>query len=362
MLENFVKQIMENFSFYKESWNYEDGCIYTGIMDMYNATGDEKYYDFVFDNIKKWIGKDGKIRNYEISEYNIDNLNSGKVLFSIYSRTKEKKYETAIKELYEQVMTHPRTLEKNFWHKKIYPNQVWLDGLYMALPFYLEYENVFNSRKNYDDIYNQILNVEKHMKDGKTGLYYHGYDESREERWADSETGLSQNFWSRAMGWYVMALIDVLEITDDKYEKKEKVKEVFRKAADALLNFQDKENGMWYQVINKGDNPKNYTETSGTLMIAYSILKGCRLGILDDGYRKSGEKAFYGTMKKYLSEKDGKIILGGICGVAGLGNDPYRDGSEEYYYSERLISNDAKGTGPFLMAYSEIIQNQNITK
>ena len=119
---------------------------------------------------------------------------------------------------------------------------------------------------------------------------------------------------------------------------------------------------MWYQVINKGDNPKNYAETSGTLMIAYSILKGCRLGILDDGYRKSGEKAFYGTMKKYLSEKDGTIILGGICGVAGLGNDPYRDGSEEYYYSERLISNDAKGTGPFLMAYSEIIQNQNITK
>ena len=281
------------------------------------------------------------------------------MLFPIYAETKDEKYRLAMSLLKSQMDTHPRISNGGFWHKKIYPNQVWLDGLYMALPFYLEYENVFNSRKNYDDIYNQILNVEKHMKDGKTGLYYHGYDESKEERWADPETGLSQNFWSRAMGWYVMALIDVLEITDDKYEKKEKVKEVFRKAIDSLLNFQDKETGMWYQVINKGDNPKNYMETSGTLMIAYSVLKGCRLGILDAEYKKYGEKAFSGTIEKYLSEKDGEIVLGGICGVAGLGNNPYRDGSEEYYYSERLISNDAKGTGPFLMAYSEIIQSQD---
>jgi unsaturated rhamnogalacturonyl hydrolase len=359
MLESFVKQIMKDFKFYKESWNYEDGCIYKGIMDMYYATGDKDYYDFVFENIEKWIDKDGKIKNYEISEYNIDNLNSGKVLFPIYKKTKEKKYETAIKELYEQIKTHPRTIEKNFWHKKIYPNQVWLDGLYMALPFYLEYENIFDNKKNYDDIFDQILNVEKHMKDKKTGLYYHGYDESKTERWSDSETGLSQNFWSRAMGWYVMALIDVLEITDDKYEKKEKVKEIFRNTIDALINFQDNKSGMWYQVIDKGENPKNYTETSGTLMIAYSILKGCRLGILEEKYEKSGSKAFQGTVEKYLSEKEGKIFLGGICGVAGLGNDPYRDGSEEYYYSERLITNDAKGTGPFLMAYSEIIYKQN---
>lgn len=356
MLKKFLKQIMEDFSFYKESWNYEDGCIYKGIMDVYNATGDEEYYGFVFENIEKWIDEEGKIKNYEISEYNIDNLNSGKVLFPIYEKTKEKKYETAIKELYQQVKTHPRTTEKNFWHKNIYPNQVWLDGLYMALPFYLEYENIFNNKENYEDIYTQILNVEKHMKDEKTGLYYHGYDESKKERWSDSETGLSKNFWSRAMGWYVMALIDVLEITDDKYEKKEKVKEVFRKAIEALLNYQDKESGMWYQVIDKGENPKNYAETSGTLMIAYSILKGCRLGILNSTHKEYGEKAFNGTIEKYLSEKDAKITLGGICGVAGLGNTPYRDGSEEYYYSEKLISNDAKGTGPFLMAYGEILR------
>ena len=361
MSDEFVKQIMEDFKFYKKTWNYEDGCIYAGIMNMYNVTGEEKYYDFVFRNVEKWIDESGKIKNYEISEYNIDNLNSGKVLFPIYEKTKETKYEKAIKELYEQVKTHPRTEERNFWHKNIYPNQVWLDGLYMALPFYLEYENIFDNKQNYDDIYTQILNVVKLMKDQKTGLYYHGYDESKKERWADKETGLSQNFWSRAMGWYVMALVDVLDITDDKYENKEKLKEVFKNTIDALLNFQDKQNGMWYQVIDKGENPKNYTETSGTLMMAYSILKGCRLGILDNEYRKYGEKAFNGTVEKYLEKEDGKLHLKGICGVAGLGNTPYRDGSEEYYYSEKLIENDAKGTGPFLMAYSEILYGKKHT-
>lgn len=355
MLNDFIKQLMKDFRFYKESWNYEDGCIYVGVMDMYNVKQNEKYYDFVVNNVDKFITDDGKIRNYDIKEYNIDNLNSGKVLFSIYDKTKEEKYRLAIEELYEQVKTHPRTKEKNFWHKNIYPNQVWLDGLYMALPFYIEYENYFGNKKNYDDIYLQIFNVVKHMKDDITGLYYHGYDESREERWSNPNTGLSENFWLRAMGWYTMAMIDVLEKTDDKYPNKSKLEEIFVETIKSLINYQDNETGMWYQVIDKGSNPKNYLETSGTLMVAYSILKGCRLAILDKKYEVHGTKAFDGTIKKYLLKKGEKISLEGICGVAGLGNTPYRDGSEDYYYSEKLVSNDAKGTGPFLMAYSEIL-------
>jgi len=251
----------------------------------------------------------------------------------------------------------PRTKEGNFWHKKIYPNQVWLDGLYMAQPFYMEYETRYNHLEHYNDILLQFRCVEQHMKDEKTGLYYHGYDESRQMYWADKETGCSQNFWLRAIGWLVIALTDTLEQMDEQiyYEYRE-LGAMLKNLVDSLLPFQDK-CGMFYQVVNRADVPGNYLETSGSAILACGILKAVRLGLLPERYRAFGEHAFYGTVEKYLkTDAHGQIILGGICLVAGLGGEQRRDGTLAYYLSEPVVENEAKGVAPLLMAYTEMIK------
>ncbi|MGN0168013.1 MAG: glycoside hydrolase family 105 protein, partial [Acetatifactor sp.] len=245
-----------------------------------------------------------------------------------------------------------------FWHKKIYPNQVWLDGLYMGQPFYMEYETKFNDKKNYGDIFAQFANVVKHMRDESTGLYYHGYDASREAFWCDKETGLSKNFWLRAIGWYSMALLDTLSKCEPGEEYKaeyDNLKTVFVQLMDDMLKFQD-ESGMWYQLPALGGKEPNYLETSGSAIMAYSLLKGVRLGFLPENYREYGLKAFNGICDRYLKETDGSLNLGGICLVAGLGpaDNTRRDGTFEYYMSEPVVENDAKGVGPLLLAYTEL--------
>ncbi|AOY76079.1 glycoside hydrolase family 88/105 protein [Clostridium formicaceticum] len=349
----FIDFHINHFKKYKEKWNYEDGCVLKGALDLYHSTGEKKYLDFVQRYLTETITEDGKIAVYEMEEFNIDNINSGKVLFDFYEITKEEKYRKAIEVLYQQLENHPRTQEGSFWHKKIYPNQVWLDGLYMAMPFYAKYEKLFNASKGFGDIYQQFMTVERRIKDAETGLYYHGYDESRKERWSNPDTGLSLHFWGRAMGWFVMALVDTLEIIEADFSNAEEIKKIFVETIDALLKYQDKASSMWYQVVDQGTREGNYLETSGTLMIAYGILKGVRLGYLPENYRTFGQKAFDGTVEKYLDTENQQ--LKGICGVAGLGNVPYRDGSYEYYISEAITPNDYKGLGAFLMAYSETL-------
>lgn len=340
----------------KSKWNYIDGCMIKAIIEMYSITKDEKYLNFADHFIDYFVQEDGTINSYSVEEYNIDNVNAGKVLFELYDLTGKEKYRKAIDTVYEQVKTQPRTKEGNFWHKKIYPNQIWLDGLYMGQPFYMEYETKFNRMGNYLDIYKQFINVEKLLKDEKTGLYYHAYDSSREMFWCNKETGLSQNFWLRAEGWYVMALLDTLEKMDDQifYEYR-KLMSMFRDIIDAMLKYQN-ESGMWYQVIDKTDREDNYLETSGSAIMAYAILKGVRLGYLPERYSAYGEKAFYGVCDTYLKEKDGELNLGGICLVAGLGGKEMRDGTYEYYMSEPVVENEAKGVAPLLLAYTEILR------
>ena len=249
----------------------------------------------------------------------------------------------------------PRTKEGNFWHKNIYPNQVWLDGLYMCQPFYMEYETRFNDKKNYADIFSQFFNVAENMRDPKTGLYYHAYDSSREMFWCDKVTGLSQNFWLRALGWYSMALLDTLDKADASVgEPYEKMKQIFVDLMDSMLKYQD-ESGMWYQVVNVGGMDRNYLETSGSSIMAYALLKGVRLGFLPESYRVYGERAFHGICDKYLSEdENGELHLDGICLVAGLGGANRRSGTFDYYMSEPVVKDDAKGVGPFLLAYTEM--------
>ncbi|ABR47117.1 glycosyl hydrolase, family 88 [Alkaliphilus metalliredigens QYMF] len=352
---DFIKVYLEGYSKYKEKWNYEDGCVYKGALDLYKATNDKEYLNFVKAFIDESISESGEILRYEIEEFNIDNINTGKVLFDLYEMTRESKYKKAAMQLREQLQKHPKTEEGSFWHKKIYPNQVWLDGLYMAMPFYAEYEKLFNKSQGFEDIHKQFMVVRDRVKDLESGLYYHGYDESKKERWSHPETGLSQNFWSRAMGWFVMAMVDTLEVIGEGTPYFLGIQEMLKESIDALLKYQDKQTFMWYQVIDQIHGEGNYLETSGTLMIAYGILKGVRLGFLPEEYQSFGKKAFTGVIEKYLDTNTNH--LGGICGVAGLGNTPYRDGSYEYYMSEKIIENDPKGVGAFLMTYSEMLRS-----
>ena len=290
-------------------------------------------------------------------------MNAGKTLFALYEINGREKYRRAIDLIYSQIQTQPRTAEGNFWHKKIYPNQVWLDGMYMGQPLYMEYETKFNQRQHYDDIFSQFANVVKNMRDRETGLYYHGYDASREVFWCDRETGLSRNFWLRALGWYSMALLDTLNKCEPGQEYREaydNLKQVFTDLVDSMLKFQHA-SGLWYQLPALGGKDPNYLETSGSSIMAYCLLKGVRLGILPEHYREYGLKAFDGVCSNYLKEKDGHLSLGGICLVAGLGpaSDLRRDGSFEYYMSEPIVEDDAKGVGPLLLAYTELRRLEN---
>ncbi len=347
----------------KVGWNYVDGCMILAILETYHITGKKRYLEFADAFIDCRVHEDGSIEGYRVEEYNLDNINAGKTLFSLYEITGKEKYRKAIELIYSQVCTHPRTAEGNFWHKQIYPHQVWLDGLYMVMPFYMEYETIINNKKNYNDIFNQFDNVVKYLRDEKTGLYFHVYDASKTAFWCDKETGLCQNFWLRALGWYAMALLDTLEKCDAVAagEKYDKLKAVFVDFIESLLKYQE-ESGMWYQLPARAGEPGNYLETSGTAIFAYSLLKAVRLGILTENYREPAVKAFQAIMDQYLTvDEAGVMHLGGICLVAGLGpeHNRRRDGSYEYYMSEPIVSDDAKGVGPFLLAYTEIRRQIN---
>lgn len=339
-------------------WNYIDGCMITGILELYEITGEARFLDFADRFISGFVEEDGRIRTYDPEEYSLDNVNPAKNLFTLYDLTGKEKYRKAIELVRSQLSTMPRTPEGNFWHKLIYPNQVWLDGIYMALPFYMEYEKRFDAQKDCEDICRQIANVEIRMRDPKTGLYYHGYDASRKMYWADPDTGCSPNFWLRAEGWFILGLVDVLEIMKDLPMQAESVhlQHMLLDLAKALSKYQDP-SGLWYQLIALPELEGNYLETSGTALISAALLKAVRLGFLPESFRAVGEKAFYGIVDHRLTKNtDGTPCVTGICLVAGLGGEQHRDGSVAYYLSEPVVQNDAKGVGPLLLAYTEMLR------
>ena len=343
-------------------WNYVDGCMIKAIFDIYYATGDKKYFDFAKDYVDFYVDADGGILGYHVDEYNCDHINMGKVLFDLYRATHDDKYKKAIELQYSQLLTQPRISSGNFWHKKIYPNQVWLDGLYMVQPFYLEHEMLFNDCRKIDDVLSQFKHVYDVMRDPATGLLYHGYDESREMFWADKITGLSRNFWTRSIGWYAMALVDTFEkLVGTDYVNCD-LPSHLRDVMDALLKVADPETKMFYQVTNAGAREGNYLETSGTCAIAYALMKGARLGCLPAIYFEHGREIFDAVVEHKLVISDDSFILKDICLVAGLGGMSgkggyeQRDGTYEYYISEPRVNNDAKGVAPFLFAYAEILQ------
>lgn len=339
-------------------WNYIDGCMITGILELYEITGEARFLDFADRFLSGFVEENGHIRTYDPEEYSLDNVNPGKNLFPLYDLTGKEKYRKATERVRSQLSTMPRTPEGNFWHKLIYPNQVWLDGIYMALPFYMEYEKRFDAQKDCQDICQQIANVEIRMRDPETGLYYHGYDASRKMYWADPDTGCSPNFWLRAEGWFILGLVDVLEIMKDIPMQAESVhlQHMLLDLAKALSKYQDP-SGLWYQLIALPELEGNYLETSGTALISAALLKAVRLGFLPESFRAVGEKAFYGIVDHRLTKNaDGTPCVTGICLVAGLGGEQHRDGSVAYYLSEPVVQNDAKGVGPLLLAYTEMLR------
>lgn len=343
-------------------WNYIDGCMITALLRLYTITNESKYLEFADDFVSFFVCDDGSIKTYSVEEYNLDNVRPACNLFALYDLTGREKYRKAMDTVRSQLDTMPRTKEGNFWHKKIYPNQVWLDGLYMAQPFYMEYERRYNKMSGCMDSFKQFENVKRLMKDDKTGLYYHGYDESRQMYWADKETGCSPNFWLRATGWYMAALVDTAEAMGEQiYYEYRTLQDTLKELADALLVYMDKEANMFYQVIDKASAKGNYLETSGSSLIAYAMLKGARLGYLPERFLGIAKDIFYGVTDRYLSKNDdGTPRLSGICLVAGLGGETHRDGSLEYYFSEPVVENDAKGTAPLLLAYTELMSNKMI--
>ncbi len=338
----------------KASWNYIDGCMLTALMEMTRITGDGRYGAFAEKVADHFVREDGSIRTFKPDDHNLDDINEGRVLFELYDRTGKEKYRLAADGLARQLDAQPRTAEGSFWHKAIYPNQVWLDGLYMAQPFRALYEKHFG-RRDYSDIVRQIRTVHERMLDREKGLYYHGYDASRTAFWADPVTGCSKNFWLRSLGWFAVALADLTDILPEGEERRE-LAGIFADLMAAVSRYADGETGLYWQVPDQGGREGNYLETSGSAMMAYAMLKGARLGVLGKEYAAKGQKTFDGIMDKYLTFTDSGLDLGGICLVAGLGpeNNRRRDGSYEYYISEPVVANDAKGVAPFVLAYTEI--------
>ncbi|NGM65522.1 glycoside hydrolase family 105 protein [Sphingobacterium sp. SGR-19] len=332
-------------------WNYCHGLVMQSILQVYDKTDNTKYYDYVYDYADTMVNADGTIKTYKPLEYNIDRVNTGKILFPILAKTKEERFKIALDHQREQMRTHPRTKDGSFWHKKVYPHQVWLDGLYMAGPFLAQYAKENNEAALFDDVALQIVDVRKYLYDSETGLYFHGWDESKQQRWADPKTGLSPHFWSRSIGWYMMAIVDVLDFLPEDHKDRPEIIKILQELSASIEKFRDTETGMWYQVTDLGDREGNYLESTGSIMFIYTWIKGAQKGYLDKRYLKKGEQAYDQYLQRFVkTEADGSLSIMDCCSVAGLGGEKnYRDGSFEYYISEPIRDNDPKAIGPFIM-------------
>tara|TARA_R110002050_G_scaffold153728_2_gene281464 strand:- start:57767 stop:59014 length:1248 start_codon:yes stop_codon:yes gene_type:complete len=343
----------------KPRWSYTNGLVLSAAIKVYGETKKQEYYDYIYAYANDLIDSTGTIKTYSLEDQNLDMIKSGDVLLYLYDKTKEERFLKAMQILSSQMDSQPRTSDGGFWHKKRYPYQMWLDGLYMAEPFHAHYTKLFEkdgeeAKKIYDDILLQFDLIQKHCHDEKTGLLYHGWDESREQKWADKKTGTSPHFWSRAMGWYGMALVDVLDFLPEDHPGRERIITYLNQFAEAVTKYQDT-SGLWYQVLDQGDREGNYLEASGSSMFTYTFAKGAHKGYLPEKYLGIAEKAYSGILENLISiEDNGVVNLNKVCGVAGLGGDPYRDGSYEYYVNEIIRSNDPKGTGPFILASLEL--------
>lgn len=345
--------VIRNSPDYSE-WDYVTGTVLRGFEELWLITGERKYFNFIQKSVDSSVLEDGSIEGYKLSDYNIDEINEGRMLLFLYNETGSEKYKKAAELLRSQLKNHPRTSEGGFWHKKKYPYQMWLDGLYMGAPFYAEYAKVFYEPESFDDVVLQFVLVEKHMRNPETGLLYHGWDEKKEQEWADPETGVSACFWGRAVGWYAMALVDVLDYIPVDHPGRPELISILNRLAKAIRKSQDEETGVWWQILDQPGREGNYLEASASNMFVYALAKGVRKGYIEPIFRDTANSAYWGILRQFITENpDGTVDLNQICRTAGLGFG--RDGSYNYYvFEENKVTNDGKGIGPFIAASIEI--------
>ncbi len=336
-------------------WNYELGVLLQGMSAAWYHTADGAYFHYIKDAIDPLINPDGSISTYKPENNALDDLLLGRELLLLHGVTQDAKYYKAATILREQLNTHPRTGDGGLWHKQRYPQQMWLDGLYMAEPFYAQYAVTFHEPQDFADITKQFVLMEEHARDAKTGLLFHGWDETKQQRWADKTTGMSPNFWARGMGWYMMALVDTLPYYSKDDPGREKLLAILQRLATAVVKYQDKDSGLWYEVVDKPHAKGNYLESSASCMFTYALAKGVRLGYLSPAYSAKASIAYQGILKKFVSvDADGMVSLTDTVKAIGLGTDAVHDGSYSYYVSQEVVSNDPKGIGAFLMASTEM--------
>jgi unsaturated rhamnogalacturonyl hydrolase len=344
-------------------WNYKDDLCVIGASDLADATGDDRWNHYIVENRNWLMHEDGTVANWKENENNIDKVSFGKSLRILRDLTGDARFDAGVKKAYAFLDTYPRTETGNFWHKDIYPNQVWLDGLYMAMPFYAK-SLVETGDDRWDDIIDQFESAHRLLWNEEKQLYMHACDVSRKAEWADPVTGRSPAVWLRAEGWYLMALADTYELAKGRTPRAEELIPLLKNALDGILKYQAPETHMFYQVVDMADFPGNYPETSGSAMVAYALMKGARLGILDASYGEKGSEVLDGIRDTYLKEEADGWHLYGICASAGLGAgpDPHnrkdRTGKPEYYVSEAQMIDNQHGTAACMMAVSEQVRRK----
>ena len=351
-----ARSVMARYKPEEMKWHYEHGLVLQSIFLLGLKTGRDDMCDYVRSMYDTKIGSDGGILSYREGEFNLDQINPGKTLFLLHRKYGGRKYETAIERLRDQLRRHPRTGAGGFWHKRIYPWQMWLDGLYMQGPFYAQYAAERGSEADFDDVALQFTLMESKARDPATGLLYHAWDESGEQRWANRETGCSPHFWGRAMGWYCMAIVDAMEFMPESAGRRE-LAAIVGRLVGPVLKYRDEKSGLWFQVLDRAGEAGNYAESSASSMFAYFLFKALRLGLVpqaDAGRaREAAENAYLRLLGKTTEDPSGGLHLTDICSVAGLGGDPYRDGSYAYYVGEPVATDDFKGVGTFILAFME---------
>jgi unsaturated rhamnogalacturonyl hydrolase len=337
-------------------WAYLQGLVTYGMYKLSLKYHEPAYSAYMKAYVDHYVEADGTVRTLALDEFNIDSVNSGKLLFPLLDDTGDPRYRAAIEVLHRQLQWQPRTHNGVFWHKLKYPWQVWLDGLYMGAPFYAEYAARFGPKASFDDIARQFSESYTKLRDPETGLLHHGWDESRVQRWSDPDTGRSPGFWTRSLGWYSMALVDTSEHFPAEHPGRLELARLLAELSEALLAVRDERSTLWWQVPDQGGREGNYLEASGSAMIAYAWAKGARLGMLEPRYRQLAQQTFAGLVEELVDwdPDTGHVQLRNVCRSAGLGGDPYRDGTYAYYVSTDVVVNDAHGVGAFLLASAEI--------
>jgi len=342
----------------KAKWDYATGLFTFSLLQLNQQINDSRYLDFAEDTVGSFITPDGNINGYRPEDESLDNLAPGRTVLALWQITHDERYRKAATLLHQQLDTQPRTSDGGFWHKQRYPHQMWLDGLYMAEPFYAEYAKLFNQPGDFDDIARQLRLAGEHTYNSKTGLFYHGWDESKSQPWADKMTGTSSNFWGRAVGWYAMALVDVLDYFPTNHPARPEIIVLFQRLCAGVVKYQDPRMGLWWQVVNQGSRQGNYLEATASSMFVYAMAKGIRHGYLPRSYEPAVLNGYRGIIEHLIrNDENGQWYLTQCCSVAGLGYG--RDGSFEYYIHEPVVDNDLKGIGPFILAGIQVQQLNN---